>query len=106
MGPSALPGALFVFACLLLAFGLSSLPTDTRLEDVPSRSRLHSAFASCARTSPAVVNIYTRKASRKTEPDPFFSDPFFQYFFEGLEPKARTARASAELARFRRDHRR
>ena len=55
-------------------------------EDVPrSREQIALSFAPVVReTSSAVVNIYTRKASRASDHDPFFSDPFFQFFFEGL----------------------
>ena len=55
-------------------------------EDVPrSREQIALSFAPVVReTSSAVVNIYTRKASRPSDRDPFFSDPFFQFFFEGL----------------------
>ncbi|MEM8948664.1 MAG: Do family serine endopeptidase [Pseudomonadota bacterium] len=50
-----------------------------------SREQIALSFAPVVRdTSAAVVNIYTRKASRAPDQDPFFSDPFFQFFFEGL----------------------
>ncbi|MGI9485741.1 MAG: Do family serine endopeptidase [Geminicoccaceae bacterium] len=55
-------------------------------DEVPrSREQIALSFAPVVReTSSAVVNIYTRKASRASDRDPFFSDPFFQFFFEGL----------------------
>lgn len=55
-------------------------------DDVPtSREQIALSFAPVVReTSPAVVNIYTQKASRASDHDPFFSDPFFRFFFEGL----------------------
>jgi len=55
-------------------------------QEVPrSREQIALSFAPVVReTSSAVVNIYTRKASRAADADPFFSDPFFQFFFEGL----------------------
>ncbi|MEZ5933952.1 MAG: Do family serine endopeptidase [Alphaproteobacteria bacterium] len=50
-----------------------------------SREQIALSFAPVVReASPAVVNIYTRKASRASDLDPFFSDPFFQFFFEGM----------------------
>ena len=55
-------------------------------DEVPrNREQIALSFAPVVReTSSAVVNIYTRKASRASDRDPFFSDPFFQFFFEGL----------------------
>jgi len=55
-------------------------------EDAPrNREQIALSFAPVVReASPAVVNIYTRKASRASDLNPFFSDPFFQFFFEGL----------------------
>lgn len=55
-------------------------------EDVPvSREQIGLSFSPVVRkTAPAVVNIYTEKASQPTAQTPFLSDPFFQFFFEGL----------------------
>ncbi|MGI9434385.1 MAG: Do family serine endopeptidase [Geminicoccaceae bacterium] len=62
-------------------------PRPVLAEEVPrSRERIGLSFAPVVRaTAPAVVNIYTRKAEQNSgRLDPFFSDPFFQFFFEGL----------------------
>ena len=71
------------FAVLLLT-GLFAV--SAAADEVPrSREQIALSFAPVVReTSSAVVNIYTRKASRASDRDPFFSDPFFQFFFEGL----------------------
>lgn len=55
-------------------------------EDIPrSREQIGLSFAPVVReTAPAVVNIYTKKTSQPSAEAPFFSDPFFQFFFEGL----------------------
>jgi serine protease Do len=55
-------------------------------DEVPSsREQITLSFAPVVReASPAVVNIYTEKSSRAQERDPFFSDPFFRFFFEGF----------------------
>ena len=68
---------------LILASVLAS-PLST--EEVPrSREQIGLSFAPVVKeTAPAVVNIYTRKASPANDLDPFFSDPFFRFFFEGL----------------------
>lgn len=56
------------------------------------------SFAPVVReTSPAVVNIYTEKASRAQDLDPFFSDPFFQFFFEGLSRRRAPERQQNSL---------
>ncbi len=64
-----------------LAFGLAVVA-----EEVPrSREQIGLSFAPVVRqTAPAVVNIYARKSSPASDLDPFFSDPFFRFFFEGL----------------------
>ncbi len=65
---------------------LLSSPSTAATEDVPhSREQIGLSFAPVVReTAPAVVNIYTRKISQASAETPFFSDPFFQFFFEGL----------------------
>lgn len=71
-----------ILVLLTMVVGLSSALAD----QIPtSREQISLSFAPVVRqASPAVVNIYTKKASRADDRDPFFSDPFFQYFFEGL----------------------
>ena len=81
-------GGFVVFCARLisaLAF-IALLVQPVLAEDVPSsREQIALSFAPVVReTSSAVVNIYTRKASRASDLDPFFADPFFQFFFEGL----------------------
>ena len=73
---------LICVVALLLTVSVQPLVAD----QVPtSREQIALSFAPVVRdTSAAVVNIYTRKASRASGQDPFFSDPFFQFFFEGL----------------------
>lgn len=73
---------LLVVALLALIAGSASALSD----QVPSsREQVSLSFAPVVRgASPAVVNIYTEKASRAQDLDPFFSDPFFRFFFEGL----------------------
>ncbi|MGI9416768.1 MAG: Do family serine endopeptidase [Geminicoccaceae bacterium] len=65
---------------------LGPLVQPLAADQVPkSREQIGLSFAPVVReTSAAVVNIYTRKATQASERDPFFSDPFFQFFFEGL----------------------
>lgn len=81
---AGLPGGLVRFLLGLFLLLLSVKPVLA--EDVPqSREQIALSFAPVVReTSAAVVNIYTRKASHPAGRDPFFSDPFFQFFFEGL----------------------
>ena len=76
--------ARYVCAGLLLIAFVVGQPAGA--QDIPnSREQIALSFAPVVReTSAAVVNIYTRKASRLSNQDPFFSDPFFQFFFEGL----------------------
>jgi S1-C subfamily serine protease len=52
-------------------------------EEVPrSRAQIALSFAPVVReAAPAVVNIYARKGRPA---DPFLSDPFFRFFFEGF----------------------
>jgi serine protease Do len=72
---------------LILTFlALTALVMPALADEVPSsREQITLSFAPVVReTSPAVVNIYTEKASRAQELDPFFSNPFFHPFFEGL----------------------
>lgn len=68
-------------------------------ENVPhSREQIALSFAPVVReASPAVVNIYTRKASRASDHDPFFSDPFFQFFFKGLNRRRAPERQQSSL---------
>src|SRR5689334_25120650 len=37
-----------------------------------------------AKVTPSVVNVFSEKSPRRTSPDlsPFFSDPFFRFFFD------------------------
>jgi serine protease Do len=67
-------------------FALLVVSAPALSDQVPSsREQISLSFAPVVReSSPAVVNIYTEKASRAQDLDPFFSDPFFQFFFEGL----------------------
>lgn len=75
---------LFAFAALSLL--VLSVPSPAATEEVPrSREQIGLSFAPVVReTAPAVVNIYTSKTSQSSAETPFFSDPFFQFFFEGL----------------------
>lgn len=68
-------------------------------DEVPrSREQIGLSFAPVVReTAPAVVNIYARKASRAPDLDPFFSDPFFQFFFEGLNRRQAPERQQNSL---------
>ncbi|MEM7044811.1 MAG: Do family serine endopeptidase [Pseudomonadota bacterium] len=98
---AGLPGGLVRFlagsflAILLLPLFVQPLVAD----QVPrSREQIALSFAPVVRdTSAAVVNIYTRKASRASEFDPFFSDPFFQFFFEGLNRRRAPQRQQNSL---------
>jgi len=74
---------LTISAALLLI--LFSFPVILAAQEVPiSREQISLSFAPVVRaTSSAVVNIYTTKATKTSKPDPFFSDPFFQFFFDG-----------------------
>jgi serine protease Do len=71
----------------MLAGLVLSAASPATAEDVPrSREQIGLSFAPVVReTAPAVVNIYTRKIARAPAETPFFADPFFQFFFEGLD---------------------
>jgi serine protease Do len=80
-------GLVRFLGALLVALLLGGLGAQPALaQDVPtSREEIALSFAPIVHeASPAVVNIYTQKASRASGLDPFFSDPFFQFFFEGM----------------------
>lgn len=70
----------------LVIFSLIAGSCSALADEIPaSREQISLSFAPVVRqASPAVVNIYTEKASRADDLDPFFSDPFFRFFFEGL----------------------
>jgi serine protease Do len=69
----------------LLALALLSLEPAAAAQQVPqSQSEITLSFAPVVRqAAPAVVNIYTRKQVPQAALNPFASDPFFRYFFEG-----------------------
>lgn len=68
-------------------------------QEVPrSREQIALSFAPVVRaTSAAVVNIYTRKTTQTSDLDPFFSDPFFQFFFDGLNQRQAPQRQQNSL---------
>ncbi len=74
-------------------------PGGATAQDVPrSREQISLSFAPIVQeTAPAVVNIYTRKVSRAANETPFFSDPFFQFFFEGFEERRAPRRQQNSL---------
>jgi len=88
---------LWLSSAALLCTGL--LIQSLGAQEVPrSREQIALSFAPVVReTSSAVVNIYTRKASRAADADPFFSDPFFQFFFEGLNRRRTPERQQNSL---------
>ncbi len=76
-----------------------SIPSPAATEDVPrSREQISLSFAPLVReTAPAVVNIYTKKIATVSAETPFFSDPFFQFFFEGLDRRRAPKRQQNSL---------
>ena len=83
-----LRGLFFPLLMCLLITGLSTFPSSCPLTAervLPSRNtEVQLTFAPVVHeVAPAVVNIYTRRrvASSRT---PFFNDPFFERFFEGM----------------------
>ncbi len=63
-----------------------------------SREQINLSFAPLVKeTAPAVVNIYTRKIATASTQTPFFSDPFFQFFFEGLDRRRAPKRQQNSL---------
>ncbi|MDH3770506.1 MAG: Do family serine endopeptidase, partial [Nitrospirota bacterium] len=63
---------------------LCALVPRVGAQDVPqSRTQIVLSFAPVVRAAaPAVVNVYTRKEVEQSPLEPFFSDPFFERFFQ------------------------
>ncbi len=77
-----------------------ALAATTR--EVPSsREQIALSFAPVVReVAPAVVNVYSRKEPRRGPRDPFFSDPFFQFFFRQApqtQPRAQNSLGSGVI---------
>lgn len=83
MGQSALLKPIFVFiACALMLVPAGSAWAQDQVPQ--SRPQMMLSFAPLVKkTSPAVVNIYTKRVVRQAV-SPLFSDPFFSQFF-GLQ---------------------
>ena len=94
-------GLVRFFAWLSFIFLMSAVAAHPSIaaDEVPrSREQIALSFAPVVReTSSAVVNIYTTKASQAQDLNPFFSDPFFQYFFEGLNRRRAPSRQQNSL---------
>lgn len=74
------------FFSLLLVLLLLALPSLSYAQDrsVPmDRQQIHLSYAPLVnKTSPAVVNIYTKRTVQQRQRiNPFFNDPFFEQFF-------------------------
>jgi serine protease Do len=74
----------------LLALALAGCGPVAAGQEVPqSRAEIALSFAPVVRqAAPAVVNIYTRKEVPRAALNPFASDPFFRFFFEGQGRRA------------------
>ena len=88
----------FLWLSAVFLFG-SLLVQPPVAEEIPrTREQIALSFAPVVReTSSAVVNIYTRKTSQTSDVDPFFSDPFFRFFFEGLNRRRAPERQQNSL---------
>ncbi|MEO0938890.1 MAG: trypsin-like peptidase domain-containing protein [Pseudomonadota bacterium] len=75
------------FALILALLAVPAF-ADTRVPTTQAEITL--SFAPLVeQAAPAVVNIYARRVTETRRRTPFMDDPFFERFFEGLEPEPR-----------------
>jgi len=76
-----------LFATALIA--ASPLYAAELVREIPSSpQQVQLSYAPIVKkTTPAVVNIYTRKVVQQRMISPFLNDPFFQHFFGGAVPQ-------------------
>ena len=88
-----------IFILIFFVFGLpfiSSIALSHENDHLGSTSEFPSYSKLVKKASPAVVNIFTRKAVNKQIP-PLFNDPFFQRFFGDRFPRLERERIERSL---------
>ena len=88
-----------IFILIFFVFGLpfiSSIALSHENNHLGSTSEFPSYSKLVKKASPAVVNIFTRKAVKKQIP-PLFKDPFFQRFFGDRFPRLERERIERSL---------
>src|SRR5690348_12591410 len=79
-----------VLTSLILALAVVQAPARAQTPAVPdSAAEIRLTFAPLVkRTTPAVVNVFTKKTVRQAAPSQLFNDPFFRRFFGDQIPGA------------------